>query len=113
MKAGDVVLLPVPQLAGGAPKLRPALVLSLLPGPFQNVLICGISTQVHKVIRDWDELMATTESDFARSGLHRNSAIRLSYLYSAERSEITGIIGEIDSSRLERLLTRLSDHLRP
>jgi mRNA interferase MazF len=97
VRPGDVVLLPVPQLTGGSSKLRPALVLTLLPGPFQNVLICGISTQVHNLVNDWDELMLITDSDFARSGLRRESAIRLSYLYAAERSEISGIIGEIDS----------------
>lgn len=44
MNPGDVVLIPLPQFAGGTAKLRPALVLSLLPGPYQNVLLCGIST---------------------------------------------------------------------
>jgi hypothetical protein len=36
MHPGDVVLIELPQLAGGTPKLRPAMVLALLPGSFQN-----------------------------------------------------------------------------
>ena len=112
MNAGDVVLISLPQVAGGPPKLRPALVLSLLPGPFQNVLICGISTQVHNLVDDWDELVRTSDPDFARSGLRRESAIRLSYLYAADSTEVAGTIGRIDSARLKRLLPQLSDHLQ-
>lgn len=48
MSPGDVVLIRLPQFAGGVPKLRPALVLCHLPGSYQNVLVCGISTQLHQ-----------------------------------------------------------------
>jgi mRNA interferase MazF len=60
---GDVVLISLPQTAGGPPKLRPALVLSLLPGPYQNTLLCGISTQVHALVPDWDELIRQADKD--------------------------------------------------
>jgi mRNA interferase MazF len=110
MTPGDIVLIELPQVAGGPPKLRPALVLSLLPGPYQNVLICGVSTQMHPVA-DWDETLSTTDADFRTFGLHRESSIRLSYLYAADQVEIRGVIGRIDSSRLSRLLHRLAEHL--
>jgi mRNA interferase MazF len=110
---GEVILIALPQVAGGPPKLRPALVLSQLPGPFQNILLCGISTQIQSLVADWDELVRSTDPDFIGSGLHRESAIRLSYLYAGDSSEISGTIGAIDSARLTRLLTRLADHLRP
>lgn len=113
MNAGDVVLIRLPQFAGGVPKLRPALVLSHLPGPYQNILICGISTQLHQRQVNWDELLQPTDTDFAASGLHRTSVIRLSYLYSADQTEIAGVIGQIDPARLGQILMRLSDHLRP
>ncbi len=113
MTPGDVVLLPVPQVGGGSPKLRPALLLASLPGPYQNLLICGLSTQAQQLQADWDELVQPGDADYAASGLHRASAIRLSYLYAAERKEIAGVIGRVDATRLERLLTRLADHLRP
>jgi mRNA interferase MazF len=57
MNPGDVVLIPLPQLGGGAAKLRPALLLTLLRGPYQNVLLCGISTQLHLIQANWDELI--------------------------------------------------------
>src|SRR5262245_9582664 len=103
----------VPQFGGATTKLRPALVLVLLPGPYQNVLLCGVSTQLHLILPNWDELIQTTDADFPGSGLHQASVIRLSYLYAADASEITGVIGSIDPARLARLRTRLADHLRP
>ena len=114
MNPGDVVLISLPQIAGGPPKLRPALVLAILPGAFQNLLICGISTQLRDLAPDWDELIAITDPDFPDSGLHRTSAIRLSYLYAADPREISGTVGQIADERLqrlrERLASRLADH---
>jgi mRNA interferase MazF len=103
----------LPQIGGGPSKLRPALLLAALPGPYQNLLICGISTQMQQLQTNWDEVIQTTDGDFTSSGLHRDSSIRLSYLYAADPSEITGVIGNIDPNRLQRLRQRLSDHLRP
>jgi len=109
---GDVVLIPLPQFAGAAPKLWPALLLALLPGGYQNLLLCGISTQIQSLQVAWDELIQASDADFASSGLHRDSAIRLSYPYAAEPTEVAGVTSNIDPARLERLRLRLSDHLR-
>ncbi len=113
MNPGDVILIPLPQLGGGSPKLRPALVLVSLPGPFQSLLLCGISTQLATLQPNWDELIQSGDADFASSRWRYTSAIRLSYLYAADPGEIAGVIGHIDPTRLQRLRQRLSDHLRP
>lgn len=113
MNPGDVVLIPLPQFGGGPSKLRPALILALLPGPYQNILLCGISTQLHLIQTNWDELIQPADEDFAGSGLHQASVIRLSYLYAADAVEIAGGIGRIDPTRLVRLRTRLADRVRP
>jgi len=113
MKPGDVILIRLPQAVGGPPKLRPALILAILPGPYQNVLICGISTQLQSLQHDWDELLGRNDADFSSSGIHRVYAIRLSYLYAADSSEISGIIGRINSERLSRLRKRLAGLLAP
>ncbi|MGW8258291.1 MAG: type II toxin-antitoxin system PemK/MazF family toxin, partial [Thermoguttaceae bacterium] len=102
----------LPQAGDGPAKLRPALVLSELPGPYQNMLICGISTRLQDLQSDWDELVNPGEVDFAASGLHRVSAIRLSYLYAAESTELSGVIGRISKERLLRLLKRLAVFLQ-
>jgi len=110
---GDVVLIALTQFAGAAPKLRPALLLAELPGPYQNLLLSGISTQLHQLEPQWDELLQGSDADFPSSGLHHDSIIRLSYLHAADRNEIVGVIGSIDSARLQRTLQRLANHLNP
>ena len=113
MTPGDVILIPLTQLGGATAKLRPALLLADLPGPYQNLLLCGISTQLQYLQANWDELVQSGDADFPSSGLHRPSVIRLSYLYAADPAEIAGVIGDVDPSRLHRLRQRMSDHLRP
>ncbi|HWE01737.1 MAG TPA: hypothetical protein VG326_04945 [Tepidisphaeraceae bacterium] len=72
---------------------------------------CGISTQLHLLEADWDELLQPADADFAASGLHRASSIRLSYLYAIDTIEIVGAIGSIGPARLARLRSRLASHL--
>jgi len=112
MNAGDVVLIPLPELGGATLKLRPALLLADLPGPYQNLLLCGISSQLHQIQANWDEVVDGSDCDFATSGLRGPSVIRLSYLYAADPTEIIGVIGKIDPARLQRLRQCLSDHLK-
>ncbi len=113
MSPAEIGLVSIPQVGGGPAKLRPALLLASLPGPYQNLLLYGISTQLHAQVSGWDELIAQTDNDFTSSGLHQPSLIRLSYLYAAALQEIVGIIGAIDAVRLDRLLLRLANHLHP
>jgi mRNA interferase MazF len=53
VKPGEIVLLRLPQPDLSPGKLRPALVLSELPGLFGDVLVCGISSQLHQEIPNW------------------------------------------------------------
>jgi mRNA interferase MazF len=113
MSPGEIVLIPLIQFGGGLSKLRPALLLASLPGPYQTHLVCGISTQLHQQVPDWDELIQPSDADFSSSGLHHASIIRLSYLHATDPTEIVGAIGQISAARLDQLLTRLADHLHP
>ena len=113
MNPGDVGLIPLQEFGRGATKLRPALVLAQLPGAYQNLLLCGISTQLQYLQANWDGLVQPGDTDFQASGVHHASAIRLSYLYAADPTEVAGVIGLIDPSRLQRLRQRLADHLLP
>jgi len=111
MKEGDVLLASLPQ-RDGTVKDRPALYLKSMP-PFQDYLVCGISTQIQQAVPDLDEIIAPADVDFRTSGLKAASLIRLGYLAVLSRSELKGRIGSISSARRKRLLTRLSDFLRP
>jgi mRNA interferase MazF len=110
MNQGDVILTPVPQ-ANGILKNRPAIFLREMPPPYRDVLVCGISTQLHQEVKDFDEVVDQADSDFATTGLRTTSLIRLGFLAVLPRSAVIGSIGSVSSERHKRLLTRLSDYL--
>ena len=109
MNQGDVVVTPVPQ-ANGILKNRPAIFLREMP-PYRDVLVCGISTQLHQEVKGFDEVVDQTDSDFAATGLRTTSLIRLGFLAVLPRSSVIGSIGSVSPELHKRLLTRLSDYL--
>lgn len=96
--------------ADGNIKTRPAVVLRELP-PYNDLLICGISTQLRQLVKDFDELISPDDDDFLLSGLVATSLVRLGFLVSVPRDRITGTIGIISPERHKRLLKKLSDYL--
>ena len=111
MKEGDILLAPLLQ-GDGTFKDRPALFLKRMP-PFQDFLVCGISTQLQQAVPDFDETIGPVDADFRTSGLKAASLIRLGYLAVLPRTEFKGRIGSVSGARRKRLLTKLSDFLRP
>jgi mRNA interferase MazF len=111
MNEGDIVVAMLQQTRAPA-KVRPALFLKRMP-PFQDLLVCGVSTQVHQIVKDFDELIAPSDSDYSSSGLRAASIFRLGYLAVIPSTQIKGRIGSIAPERLKRLLNNLADYLRP
>lgn len=109
MKEGDVVLTPIPQ-ADGSVKNRPAVVLREMP-PYRNLLVCGVSTQLHQQVEGFDDLITASDDDFSESGLRAASLIRLGFLAVLPRRSIVGSIGSVSRERHRLLLKRLSDYL--
>ncbi len=93
-------------------KDRPVLVLKRMP-PYQDFLVCGLSTQLQHAVADFDEAIRPGDSDYPTSHLKAASVIRLGFLAVLPRAQFKGRIGRISSARLDRLLIRLSDFLRP
>jgi mRNA interferase MazF len=110
MREGDVLLASLPQ-GDGTLKDRPTLFLKRMP--FQDFLVCGLSSQVQRAVPDFDETIAPADADFRTSGLKAASLIRLGYLAVLPRSEFKGRIGSVSAARRKRLLTKLSDFLLP
>ena len=109
MKEGDIVLTPVPQ-ANGQIKNRPALFLRAMP-PFNDALVCGISTQLQQQVAGFDEIITQQDADFSTSGLVAASLIRLGFLALISQTQIVGSIGSIATARHKRLLANLSNYL--
>jgi mRNA interferase MazF len=110
MKEGDVVLTTFRQ-EDGKTKNRPAIVLRVMR-PFGDLLICGVSRQMRHRVPDFDEIITSTDSDFASSGLTDTSLIRLGFLALLPAVEFLGDIGSISPERHSRLLRRLANYLQ-
>lgn len=91
-------------------KNRPTILLREMP-PFQDMLVCGVSSQLRQEVKDFDEIISPTDSDFTASGLVGKSLIRLGFLTVVPQSKIVGVIGSISSNRHRRLLETLSSYL--
>ena len=89
---------------------RPAT-LRAMP-PYGDLLVCGVSTQLHHEVVGFDDPIRPSDTDFAASGLKAPSLIRLGFLAVLPASTLLGAIGSIEKVRHLRLLERLSNHLR-
>ncbi|HET9213050.1 MAG TPA: type II toxin-antitoxin system PemK/MazF family toxin [Thermoanaerobaculia bacterium] len=111
MKEGDVAIAAVSQ-ADRQIKKRPVIVLREMPFP-GDFLVCGISTQLRQQVAAFDEIISPGDSDFGSSGLLVQSLIRLGFLRILPDREVAGAIGSTSPERHRRLLSALSDYLRP
>ncbi len=111
-RPGTITLIRFPQTDLAAGRLRPALILAKIPGPYDDWLICMISSRLRQHAEPLDEIVDTEDSDFARSGLKVRSVFRVGRLAVVEESLLEGVLGEISSDRLRRIRERLATWLR-
>ena len=112
IQEGQVILYRFPQTNRSDGKLRPALVIRKLPGPYNDWLICMASTQVDRAIDGFDEVIRSADSDFLDSGLKSESVFRLSRLAVVEGTTLVGAIGQINAERLSQIKTTVSEWIK-
>ncbi|MBI2926220.1 MAG: 3-deoxy-manno-octulosonate cytidylyltransferase [Verrucomicrobia bacterium] len=98
--------------ADGQWKPRPGIILCAVP-PFGDLLVCGISRQLHLQVVGFDEVISPRDLDFSGSGLHSESLIRLGFLAEYTPTQIIGVIGAVSAVRHQRLRVRLASFLAP
>ena len=106
-RAGQIVLTPFPYTELSATKLRPVLMLRQA-SHFDDWLVCMVSSQVQQAETNFDEIISSTDSDFADSGLKMPSVLRLSRLAVLDGSLLLGSIGAISEERLGNVRQRLA-----
>lgn len=111
IQEGQVVLFKFPQTDQIPGKYRPALVIRKIPGPYDDWLICMISSQLSQEIPDFDEIVRESDADFGMSGLKTCSIIRISRLAVVNKTILLGSIGNINSPRLTSIKQKLSNWL--
>jgi mRNA interferase MazF len=107
MKPGDIVLIRFPQADMAAGKLRPALVVAIAPGRHADLLLTLITSRAYQAIPEFDEIIETSDDDYADSGLKVRSVIRLARLTSVDESVVNARLGNISPRRLEQIRQRL------
>lgn len=109
MKEADIVITVLPQ--DGYQKRRPVLILSKLPGIYNDFLVCSISSQLQQYIKGFDLLSDTDADFFEDTGLLQSSIIRLGCLAVLPSSQLQGSIGYLRKPQFEILINNLSSHL--
>ncbi len=103
---GDVVVVPFPFSNLMDAKLRPALIIAVLPG--DDLILCQITSQM---VRDTHAIALDT-SDFQTGTLNKSSNIRPNRLFTADRQIIQSKIGELKVAKLEMVIDQLVEILR-
>ena len=112
MKPGELVLVRFPEADLAAGKLRPALIVAIAPGRYSDVLLALVTSRGHQEVPDFDEVILSTDADFAATRLKTTSVIRLARLVTVEADTIEGRLGAISPPRLSRIRQRLIEWLR-
>lgn len=79
--------------------------------PFNDLLVCGISSQLRPEVEGFDETISTGDPDFDGTGLAVASLIRLEFVTTVPLSAVKGSIGAVNTTRYRRLLGTLAGYL--
>ena len=109
MKPGAVVRWSFVQ-GDGQRKLRPAIILAPVP-PFNDWLVCAVSSQVHRAVEDLDVIIGTEHADFQQAGLRTASVVRVGQLATLPDRVIEGALGQVSPATLATIKQRLRDWL--
>jgi mRNA interferase MazF len=107
-QAGQICLFRFPRTDLETGKSRPALLITRLPGPFDDWLVCMISSQINQAIEAFDEILDQDETDFVQTGLKTDSVIRIARLAVVTDGILLGAIGEISAERLKRIKGKIA-----
>jgi len=112
IQEGQITLLKFPQTDQTLGKLRPALVLRKIPGPYDDWLICMVSSQLSQELPEFDVVVYKNDPDFEQSGLKTSSIIRVFRLAVVNKDILLGSIGNISGERLNLIKSRLSSWIK-
>ncbi len=76
-RAGHMALIRFPQVDLAPGKPRPVLLIGPVPGPYEDWLVCMVSTQLHQALAGFDEVINREASDFQHSGIKVASVVRV------------------------------------
>lgn len=107
MTKGKVVLVPFPFDDLSANKVRPAVCLTNPVGKHSHVVLAFITSQIPSNLLESDYVLDNSHSDFAASGLHKPSTIRLDHLMTIRKSLIKRELGTLSSATQNQIAEKL------
>ena len=110
MQEGEIALLNMVQ-PDGSVKRRPVILLKEVP-PYQDWIVCAVSSQLQQQVRGFDHPLLQTDPDFPATGLRQSSLVRLGILSTVAKSTLPGTIGRISPHALQTLKKRLATHIQ-
>ena len=106
---GKIVLLPFPFTDLQESKLRPALVLY---EDKIDIVVAFISSQIQNYSDKTDILILKNNPSFLRTGLKKESVVKLNKIATVLKELAVGEIGEIDDFMRDQINNKLYDLLR-
>ena len=116
MSKGKIVLVPFPFDDLSATKVRPAVCLTNSLGPHRHLILAFITSTIPVDLLDTDIMLDSSRSDFALTGLHTTSALRLHRLITVSASLIVRQLGVLPApveAQIADKLARLFELSRP
>ncbi|MFE1745503.1 type II toxin-antitoxin system PemK/MazF family toxin [Coleofasciculus sp. H7-2] len=107
MTKGKVVLVPFPFDDLSATKVRPAVCLTNPVGKHSHVVLAFITSLIPSDLLETDYVLNTSHPDFAASGLHKPSTIRLDHLMTVRKSLIERELGILSSDTQAQIAEKL------
>jgi mRNA interferase MazF len=107
MTKGKVVLVSFPFDDLSATKVRPAVCLTNPVGKQNHVILAFITSQIPTNLLETDIVLDTHHPDFAASGLHKPSTIRLDHLMTVRKSIIVRELGILSSETQAQIAEKL------
>ncbi|MDP8965261.1 MAG: type II toxin-antitoxin system PemK/MazF family toxin [Cyanobacteriota bacterium] len=107
MTKGKVVLIPFPFDDLSATKIRPAVCLTNPVGKHCHVILALITDRIQTDLLETDIVFDTSHPDFAASGLHKPSTIKLDHLITVRESLIRRELGALSPATQNQLTEKL------
>jgi mRNA interferase MazF len=107
MIKGKVVLIPFPFDDLSTTKVRPAVCLTNSIGKYNHIILALITSQIPTDLLETDIVLDTSHPDFAASGLHKPSTIRLDHLMTVRKSLVRRELGALSSATQNQLTEKL------
>ncbi len=92
-----------------AVKPRPVICLTDKIGSHNHIVVAFVTSQISKATETTDLKILSTDSEFYKTGLRQNSAIRLHRLFSISENMIDYVFGELPTAYQKDLENKLKD----